>query len=465
MVTINSVAEALDVDASISNAMMHAISQWKQIYSGNAPWLYDKDSRRDETMKTLNVAATVANKIAKHVTLETNLSVDNGKGDERGARAEYLNDVMQVVWKNIRRHTEYAAAYGGVAFKPYNTETGIAVDVVLADAFLPTRFNARGDVTGAIFVEQVVRGDKYYTKLEHHEFAPDQYTIENRAFVSTMANELGVPIELGVIDEWSELAPDVTLTGIKQPLFAYFKMPFANPIDPLSPLGVSVFSRAIGLLQDADEQYSRVLWEYEGSELAIDADITALQLDEKGNIQLPARDKRLFRNTRFQGGDTTGDFYKVFNPDIRDDSLFNGLNQILRQIETACGLSFGTLADMQVVDRTATEVRYTKQDMYTTITDIQDNLKTAMQQLLTAVNAYVDLYGLAPSGEYALTLMFEDGILSDPDAERQQDMQEVRDKLLAAWEYRVKWFGETEDEAKRMIESMSTGDSLSFEGA
>lgn len=120
---------------------------------------------------------------------------------------------------------------------------------------------------------------------------------------------------------------------------------------------------------------------------------------------------------------------------------------------------------MQVVDRTATEVRYTKQDMYTTITDIQDNLKTAMQQLLTAVNAYVDLYGLAQSGEYFLTLMFEDGILSDPDAERQQDMQEVRDKLLAHWEYRVKWFGETEDEAKRMIESMGTGDSLSFEGA
>ena len=34
------------------------------------------------------------------------------------------------------------------------------------------------------------------------------------------------------------------------------------------------------LIKQADEQWGRILWEYEGSELAIDVDITAFRKDE-----------------------------------------------------------------------------------------------------------------------------------------------------------------------------------------
>ena len=39
-----------------------------------------------------------------------------------------------------------------------------------------------------------------------------------------------------------------------------------------------------------------------------------------------------------------------------------------------------------------------------------------------------------------------------------RDLQEVRDGLMAAYEYRVKWYGETEETAKAMIREISSSE-------
>lgn len=57
-------------------------------------------------------------------------------------------------------------------------------------------------------------------------------------------------------------------------------MPEANTIEAHSPLGVSGYSRAVKLIKEADLQYSRMLWEFQGGELAIDIDRDALNTVE-----------------------------------------------------------------------------------------------------------------------------------------------------------------------------------------
>ena len=47
-----------------------------------------------------------------------------------------------------------------------------------------------------------------------------------------------------------------------------------------SPLGISVFSPAVKLIRRADEQFSRLDWEYAGGQLAIDVDPTAVTYSE-----------------------------------------------------------------------------------------------------------------------------------------------------------------------------------------
>ena len=123
---------------------------------------------------------------------------------------------------------------------------------------------------------------------------------------------------------------------------------------------------------------------------------------------------------------------------------------ILKQIEFQVGMSYGTLSDPQSVEKTATEIRNSKQRMYITIDSIQKALQHTFDGLLYAMDVYAGLYNLAPAGGYEASYDWGDSILEDADAkerERANDRQDLAAGILNDWEYRAKWYNETEDEA------------------
>lgn len=441
MLHINDAKRALKVDVAISSEMQTAIDQWAAMFMDKAPWL-------DDTTQSLGLASAVAGEIARLTTVELESTITGSP------RADYLQGEYARVLADLRSRVETAAAGGGLVFKPYVDGEHIAVDCVPAWRFFPTAFNSQREVTGAVFVEQVTKGKTYYTRMEHHQLADEGYTIRNLAFSSLTRWTLGNPCSLEAVDEWADLEPELTIrykdgTAPEGVLFAYFRMPFSNTVDPESPLGVSVYSRAVGLIKEADRQYSRILWEYEGSELAVDASQGALQVkspDGKAPV-LPPRSKRLFRELAIDQGQG-GDLYKVFNPEIRDTSLFNGLDKILKRIEFNCNLAYGTLSDPQNVDKTAEEIRSSKQRSYSAVCDVQRSLQDALEHLVWAMDFYATLYKLAPRGEYDVNFTWGDGVLQDTDKEymRRKEMADngyLRPEKFVAW-----YFGISEDEAK-----------------
>ena len=46
-------------------------------------------------------------------------------------------------------------------------------------------------------------------------------------------------------------------------------------------------------------------------------------------------------------------------------------------------------------------------------------------------------------------VLFDDSIIQDTEAEKERDMKEVAAGLMQAWEYRVRWYGESEETARR----------------
>lgn len=143
----------------------------------------------------------------------------------------------------------------------------------------------------------------------------------NKAFVRQDLDNvevLGKEVPLSAVPEWANLEEAVTILHVKKPLFAYFKIPNANNVDDSSPLGVSVYSRAVDDIKEADYQWTRILWEYEGSELAIDGDVSLFKRKENGEFDLPKGKERLFRMMDF---DDDKDQYKVFAPPIRDEAI------------------------------------------------------------------------------------------------------------------------------------------------
>ena len=363
----------------------------------------------------------------------------------------------------LRSQVETAAAGGGLVFKPYVDGERIAVDCVPAWRFLPTAFNSRGEVTGAVFVEQVTKGKTYYTRMEHHQLTDDGYTIRNLAYSSLSQGTLGNPCSLAAVEEWADLEPEMTIrykdgTAPEGVLFAYFRLPFSNTVDPESPLGVSVYSRAVGLIREADRQYSRILWEYEGSELAIDASQGALQVSGPDGrpATLPPRSKRLFRELAIDQGQS-GDLYKVFNPAIRDTSLFNGLDKLLKRVRaqaaqrrlrhavrpTGCGQDRRGNQEQQAAF------------LLRCAADVQRALQSALEHLVWVMDFYASLYKLAPMGEYEVNFTWGDGVLQDTDKEYMRRKELVDSGYLSPEKLLAWYFGISEDEAKAFMPAAS----------
>ena len=164
-------------------------------------------------------------------------------------------------------------------------------------------------------------------------------------------------------------------------------------------------------------------------------------------LELPAGSKRLFRKFPTQNN-SISEMMQTFSPQIRDESLLRGLNRMLRQIEFNVGLAYGTISDPTDTDKTAEEVRASKQRSYVQVSELQSALQTALEGLLYAMDVYTTLYGLAPSGTAELTCTWGDSVLEDTDKEFQRRLQMVTAGLLRK-EKLISWyFGCSETDAK-----------------
>lgn len=432
------IGDKLKVDIAVSTDMIRAIELWADLYENKAPWLENED------IVSLELPSAIAREIATLVVLEYKSEITGS------ARADWLNEQYKKIKKELRKQLEYGCAKGGLVIKPYVSGMELSFDFVQADSFFPTEYDSTGKCTAGIFVCQKIVSDEYYTRLEYHQLQGTTYYVINKAYKSSDKNTLGDPIVLDEIEEWAELEEKTTIKNVKSPLFGYFKTPFANTVDTTSPLGVSVYSRAIKLIEEADKQFSRILWEYEGSELAIDADVTTLQqskVNEK--LKLPKLKERLFRATG-QNKDGSS-FYNIFSPEIRDSSLFNGLNNILKRIEFNCGLAYGTISDPQMIEKTAEEIKTSKQRSYSTVTDIQGSLEDALNDTVYAMDVLTTLYHLAPLGKYETSHEWDDSILVDAKSEQSIMMQEVNSGIIKKIFYLMKRYGVTEEQAMEMI--------------
>lgn len=414
--------------------------------------------------------------IAMHVVTE-----DVPKGPTE--RAEFLNSQYIKLKDALRVQIEYGIAKGGLVIKPYpvkhetstvqqtNALTGtveqienkigytIEFDYVQADDFYPLAFDASGKITEAAFVERKVDKDTIYSRLEYHKLENNSVTVVNKAYKTkasigrTETDYLGEEIKLTDVPEWAMFSPETTIANVNRLLFAYFKMPEANTIDTHSPLGVSGFDKVKGLIAEADRQYSRLLWEFEGGELAIDIDRNALSWLEdpsnpdSGHSVMGTLQNRLYRKVDLNEDNT----YEVFSPALRDQSLINGLNCLLMRIEDGSGISRGTLSDVTSEAKTATELRMLRIRSYETNSHIQKAIEHALEDTIYVMNAYCDLYDITPDGEYEVSYEWDDSIINDTDTELTKRMILIQNGIASKLETRMWYFGETERQAREAL--------------
>lgn len=469
MIPYKSIEQVERLESPLSEEMANALHKWYLLYRNKAPWLGG-----EVNVKSLNLPAFISSEIARQVVLEVKWNItgrdQNGQTqDENGEalmnpRAQFLKDEFGKLFAVLRQKLEQGCAAGGMTIRPYPRGGHIHFDWTMAWGLYPLAFGSDGELTDVIFADVYMEGRTIYTRLERHTAEGNNVRITQRAFKSNVPDTLGTEIPLSEVKQWADLHPEVTVPNTGGQLFGWFKVASANSVDVDSPMGASVFAKAVDTIKEADEQYSRLMWEYEGAELAIDVDPTVLQPKPGpgGKLEMPKINQRLFRAVdALKNGE---DRYSVFSPAIRDANYINGLNQLLMRIEDQCGLSRGTLSDANSVEaRTATELKIVRQRSYATIADNQKALETCLRDVVRAMDKYADIYKLAPEGDYEVSFEWDDSIVTDMSQQLEERLALLGVGVSGKQEFRQWYFGETEAQAAAAIEKLQQEQQASIE--
>ena len=542
MIGARTIERELHITPAVSTLMEEHIELWTQMYKDEAPWLHEPSSDDPVRVASLGLPALIASEKARMVLIEFQSEITTPTEEQEienpdykepepdvfgnlvptaqpptimqdvpvtdTARADFLNDQYKKLKKQLRRQLEYGIAQGGLIIKPYvvfnrNTESenssetygesevtptaSIEFSFIHADCFYPLAFDATGNITEAAFIETKAEKDTVYRRLEYHKWTGTKVEILNKAFKSTTGIqdgtfnnlELGKEISLKDVPEWKDFQEKTVINNVIKPIFAYFRMPEANTVDTTSPLGVSGYSRATKLIKDADMQYSRLLWEYEAGEMAIDIDRDALRLedDEFHGTSYTARPHLQERLMRKVDLGSSGDTYNPFTPVLRDTSYTQGLNTIFMRIEDTIGLSHGTLSDATQEAKTATEIKILKQRSYQTNKDIQDALEDTLKDVAYIMDVYCSLYNLVGDvtydkngvpvdtnkGQWDMSFEWDDSLITDVDEELNKRITLQQNGLASKLENRMWYFGETERQAQEALLKIQDEDRQAME--
>lgn len=414
-------------DVTLSEKMIDSINNWKAMLNGEADWVVDSDY-----IKSLKIEHGICREFADVVLTEMESVVSNEK----------LDAFYQRMLVDLNENLQDGLALGSIILKPLPNGN---FEFVTADKFIPIRFDDNGKPCDCAFLTVKRIGEnRYYTKLERHRVENGGLLIENTAFYSQDKSDIGMRVALEEVPEWKDLPPSIFYPGMNKIDFGYYRNPLKNHIDG-SSCGVSVFDDAIDRIQEADQQAARLKWEYESGERAIHVDQRAIST-QNGRPVMGKLNHRLYRGLRLDAGKDT-DLLKEYSPEMRDEAYRRGLEKILRQIEFIVGLAYGDLSDVQQVEKTATEIKVSKQRKYNRVNAIQSKLESCLSDFVDGLAFWNELY----TSGYEFSCTFNDSILTDEETERQQDRSDMAAGVMTKLEYRMKWYNETEEEARKHI--------------
>ncbi len=438
------------VETIESDVMKAALNDWVNIYQGKPDWTLP-DDKGNIDIESFNFAKKLCNETARLTTLALGITV------EGSARADWINGFMESYIARMKNEEcEKACAFGYIILKP----NGEGIDYVMPWDFCPTHATD-GKIDGGIFFDHYHEpGDKwYYTRLEWQRFEDVSedvriFRITNKTYKATGANGIGQECNIKET-VWANLQEDIAYENIERPLFSIFKMPIANNIDLQSPLGVSIFSNAIGELEGTDIAWTRFDDEtYDSQHITFLGDSL---IEEPGK---PVRKRRssggivdkigraLPRRVRILPGSTTGEEYHEETPTLQLTERTAGVNHRLDMVGVKCGYSPGYFV-LNGRSGYVNTLQVEADDRATiqTIKQIRDSFQSATDGLIYALDKYADIYSLAPVGVYEINYDFGD-ITYNWEEDRARHWQYVTLGKYPLWLYYVKFEGMSEEEAK-----------------
>ena len=331
-----------------------------------------------------------------------------------------------------------------------NPECKAAIEYVDALSIIPLSVE-KSKITEAAFISEFTKRGKDYIYIETHTKGENgNYIIENEYFLLE-----GMQMKKTDIPE--NIAPKIN-TGSPIPWFTFVYPNITCNIRTNNGLGMSIYANALDSLKAVDIAFNNFVKDFVLGGKKVFYNKAMLQTNAEGKTITPDDVvQQLFQQVGDGMDFDAKQMVQEFNPSLRVQENKDGVQAQLDYLSFKCGMGTKRYQFNASGVKTATEYNGERQELVQHAQRhaiiLESALKTLCKALLYIGKAFC---GADIDPETPINVNFEDGFVIDDVTARENDRQDIRDGILQHWEYRVKWYGETEEEAKAAIAGMQT---------
>lgn len=395
-----------------------------------------------EQKERLNFTAIFATALANKAVNDSTMVIRDS-GGKVSRKSEWLENGLSKAWRDSKHFVTQALGKGGKLLIPYVSNGCAYVDVIDQSRMVIT--DIRGDeITGATILADIGSTDgRIYYRFADYVLLGNTHIIRNRA-----TTDSGAEVSLETVDEWADIQPEITISGVDHILFGYLKCPQDSREDK-QLMGVPITHGAEEVIRDAYTCLADIRREYSLKKSFVGADNRLFGKDEK----LP--ENGLFKRFRTSGL-KDGDFWQIYDPAIRDSAYLARFQQLCGLMESAVGVSPGILTEPRTANATATEIKSANAATFAMVDAIRTNIETAFNQVAYALDALGEYYGATPAGAFGDWQIIWDWDMSmmESSEETFNQLSELESRGLILPERLVSWVtGMDMDEAKKEVDT------------
>ena len=386
----------------------------------------------DKEIKMLGMAKTVCETWAN---LMMNERVKIGVGDD--AQNKILIDILNAnkFWTNANQLVELYCALGTGAFVEYLDGDDIRIDYIRASMIYPLSWDSRG-IQECAFASNVHNSEGDCVYIQMHILENGKYKIENHMIIDD--DEYGFKeIEL------PEDVEEVFYTNSDIPLFQIIKPNIINNYDLKNPMGISVYANAIDILKEIDMAFDALDVEIETGRRMVFLSADMFFTDENGEVRNIVGNKE--KVLRYIGG-MEQQMIKDFSPALRTNEIKETIQFQLNLLSEKCGMGTNQFEFTTRGTKTATEIISEDSDLYQSLKKHEIFLQQAIEGMVYAIQSLGGGFSIKE-----IQVNFDDSIIQDKYAERQQYKEEVAAGLMGPVEYRMRVYNEDEETAQSKI--------------
>lgn len=403
-------------------------------------YVYNGDKRIQRTRYTLNLPKKIAENFADLIlNSKTSISLSNDKKTEHLKKILDENDFYTKANQLIEK--SFALGTGAILVHSFNGS--IKIQYIQANNIIPLKFD-QNTIESCAFVADSY--DPYRHKstkyVQLHELQDDGYLI--RGYIM----DVGSGGEISVYDELGEQK-----TFSFQPRFAIIKPNIVNNIDMPSPMGLPIYFNSLDIIKSLDIIYDSLVNEIQNGRKRLFVTADAMRVDSFGHLG-PSFDPNDVVFYRLDGNFNDDKKYvQEVNGTLRVNELRTALRTGLEVLSLNLGLgqNYFRIEDYQRFEnRTATEVVASSSDLHRTIHKHEILVRSALINVIKAIqDVCKSEMNIDLSDE--IFIDFDDSVIESDSERREQDRKDLSIGAMSLVEYRSKWYGESIDTAKEMI--------------